>query len=692
MFSSMTLRAKLMVLGILLSVGPLALTGFMNFYFNGQMRATSVEESTKLAYNDLDHIVEGMYALCATQEEVLQQSVTSGLNVARRLMADTGSANLDDTQRVAWKARNQYSGDTVDIELPRMMVGETWLGQNSDMGVASPVVDDVRTLLNATCTVFQRMNDAGDMLRVATNVETLEGKRAIGTYIPRTNPDKTANPVVASVLGGKPYTGRAFVVNAWYITAYEPITDATGAIVGMLFVGIPQESATGLRQAIMNTVVGTTGYPFVLNAKGETRGNYVISYQGTRDGAPLWDIVDDNGVPFIQEICNKALALGPGEIGTQQYPWSNQNEPARMKLTRFMYFEPWDWVVAAGSYEEEFYEAARRVDALGARGNMLLLINLAGATLLSAAVWFFLSRRLSSGILDVVKQLTEASHEVSGASQHVADSSQQMARGASDQASSLEETSASLEEMASMTRQNADNAEQSSAVAVDTQKAVEQGRGAMDQMTEAIGRIKKSADETAKIIRTIDEIAFQTNLLALNAAVEAARAGDAGKGFAVVAEEVRNLAQRSAEAAKTTAALIEESQRSSASGVESSEQVLELLHRIAQGVDKVTQLLAEVSAASKEQAQGIDQLNTAVAQMDQVTQANAASSEEAASAAEELSAQSVAMSQMVESLAAIVNGARRGGFDGVDDVREQARPAARLEHGVSRKALPDYRE
>ncbi|MCP4641925.1 MAG: hypothetical protein GY851_15900 [bacterium] len=275
----------------------------------------------------------------------------------------------------------------------------------------------------------------------------------------------------------------------------------------------------------------------------------------------------------------------------------------------------------------------------------------------------------------VIVELGDGSEQVTNAAGQVSSASQQMAEGASEQASSLEETSASLEEMASMTRQNADNANQANQMSTEASGAAEQGIEAMERMSSAIERIKVSSDETAKIIKTIDEIAFQTNLLALNAAVEAARAGEAGKGFAVVAEEVRNLAQRSADAARSTSELIEESQQNTDNGVRVSTEVGDMLRQISEGIGKVNQLISEVTAASNEQAQGVDQINTAVAQMDRVTQANAASSEEAASASEELSAQAETLNDMVGTLASIVGGSQ--GAPPAASGRAQHKPAPR---------------
>ncbi len=258
--------------------------------------------------------------------------------------------------------------------------------------------------------------------------------------------------------------------------------------------------------------------------------------------------------------------------------------------------------------------------------------------------------RISEIIAEGTDQLFNATSQISA-------SSQTLAEGSSEQAASLEETSASLEEMASMTKRNAENAQSANDLARQARTAADKGAADMQAMNQAMVAIKVSSDDIAKIIRTIDEIAFQTNILALNAAVEAARAGEAGMGFAVVADEVRSLAQRSATAAKETAAKIEGAILKTAQGVQLSQKVAATLNDIVTKARQVDELVTEVSSASREQTQSITQINVAVGQMDKGTQSNAASAEESAAAAEELNAQAEIMKQAVGELMSLVGGA-----------------------------------
>jgi methyl-accepting chemotaxis protein len=284
---------------------------------------------------------------------------------------------------------------------------------------------------------------------------------------------------------------------------------------------------------------------------------------------------------------------------------------------------------------------------------------------LALVLAFLILRRLGSGIRTVTAGLDAASSQTLDASQQVSGASQSLAEGASEQAANMEETSATLVEIAGMTRQNAENAQRAETLAEQALTSARKGGDAIGRMVDSITAIKEASDKTARIIKTIDEIAFQTNLLALNAAVEAARAGDAGRGFAVVAEEVRNLARRSAEAAKDTGALLADAQVKAGQGVQVSGEVRALLEEILQSVTEANALVHQVAGASSEQDKGVSQINAAMSQMDQVIQSNASNAEETAAAAQQLTSQAELTTAIVRDLGELIYGGRaqRNGRD-----------------------------
>lgn len=366
-------------------------------------------EVEQLINADLDHLTMGVYHLVQTENEAVQQQVDGNLKVARHVLQQAGGADL--AEEIAdWTAVNQYTGEAVPVRLSKMRIGGKELVPNPDPAVETPVVDHVARLVGETATIFQRMNEAGDMLRVATTVLDEQGRRAIGTYIPARDPDGTPNPVVAAVMKGETYRGRAYVVNAWHLTAYEPIRGAGGELMGMLYVGIRQKTVEArIRQAIVQTRVGRTGYVYVLGGKGEDRGRYIISQGGRRDGEDIWNQQDHDGNYMIRSIIGKAMALQPGEMATERYRWQNpEDEGPHWKVARLAYYAPWDWVIGVGVREDEL-QSYQTILSDG-RNRMMLAMGLAG--LVIALLAGVASLYMAWSITGPVRQITKAAERI----------------------------------------------------------------------------------------------------------------------------------------------------------------------------------------------------------------------------------------------------------------------------------------
>jgi len=408
-FQNMRLSAKVALLG----VGSVVITAvalvLLSVWQSGQYNALAQGEVDALIEADLDHITQGVFNLVRAENEAVQLQVDNNLKVARHLLTAAGGFRLAN-ESIAWTAINQFTKDVQEVNLPKLLVGEHWLGRNGDLTKKTPIVDDITALVGETATIFQRMNDQGDMLRVATTVPATAHERAIGTYIPAVAPDGAANPVIAAILKGETYHGRAYVVNDWYLAAYEPIRDPAGTLVGMLYVGIRQETvAARIRQAILQTSVGKTGYVYILGGGGEDRGRYIISSKGERDGEDIWENRDSDGHLVVQEIIGKAIRLQPGEMTTVRYRWQNRGEPApRWKVARLAYYAPWDWVIGTSVYEDEL-QAYRSLLSDGRAGMVRIM---GGAGWVITVLVGLLCMLITWSITRPVRQMTEVAKRI----------------------------------------------------------------------------------------------------------------------------------------------------------------------------------------------------------------------------------------------------------------------------------------
>ena len=401
MLKNFKLVPKLLTIGIVLTMSPLIAILVFNHYQNSSINTLAKVETEKIVYGELEDILRAVEANIETQKDLIDQELHFAINFAHSLLQEQGGAALGKANKeVKWTAINQHSQLATTLSLPEFTVGNQWLGQITSIGQKVPIVDSIKNLQGVTATIFQKMNDTGDMLRVATNVLKKDGSRDIGTYIPHLNPDGKPNPIISSVLRGEQYTGRALVADAWHETAYEPIYSEGRQVIGMIYVGIPAALNKIMRREVIETKVGETGYAYILDADG----SYVISQNGERDGENISQEKDSSGKLFIQDMLKKSQQLGPGEVGEQVYPWKNPGDPLpRLKITKFVHFAPWNWIIAAGSYEDELLAVPLMVAKKEQQAMRIIGAITAVVFLLTFLVWMFTARTIAGPIVRIAR-------------------------------------------------------------------------------------------------------------------------------------------------------------------------------------------------------------------------------------------------------------------------------------------------
>ena len=380
-FRNLRIRAKLVSVTLFLVLVPLLCVAYLSLDRFGKALRFAAEE-------DLDHLVRNIYAMCKVQQEMVQNKVVSDLRVANELLFKTSSEiTVVENERVRFAAANQFTGETAFVSVPLWKVGNMVLTGNTRF------VDEVQDLVGGTCTIFQRI-EGNRLLRTSTNVIGKQGKRGTGTFIPEDS------PVTQAILADRPYRGRAFVVDDWYITAYEPLKGKDGSVIGALYVGVKEQSAHSFKGEIKGIRVGDTGYVYIMDSEGN------LKVHPAREGGNIIDSRDSSGFEYIRAMVKDVLVLPEGQIGTIRYPWVNPElgeiKP-RVKMLKYIYFQPWDWVIAAGTYEEEIFSSLHETQQF-----ILLLVFLALALVL------FLTLTLSKVLTKPIQELTEITTKMVG--------------------------------------------------------------------------------------------------------------------------------------------------------------------------------------------------------------------------------------------------------------------------------------
>ena len=416
------------------------------------------------------------------------------------------------------------------------------------------------------------------------------------------------------------------------------------------------ESLSNLRYA------NGAGYFFAYEKVSE--GSYIFGFHATKPElngtVAKLDGGDAKGFAFRQALVDVAYSGG----GVVEYYYENpKTKEVMRKMAYAELYAPWDWVVVTGIYIDDIEKSLNLIKTKINENTRTMLIRLGGTLslvlVLSLFGLFWVVHSAIHPLQGIIERLQNGALEVDGASSQVASISQSLAEGASEQAAGIQQTSSSLHDISARIKSVTEEMKVVGDYMQQVKASVEDGVATSMTARTAMDSIKHAADETAKIVKTIDEVAFQTNLLALNASVEAARAGEAGKGFAVVAEEVRNLAGRSSDSSRNTAELIDQSVSSAESGVDVIRKLSTNFEQIESVSGSAATLLTEVFCNFNEQMEGVVQIEAAMSEMDSVVNRNAAGAEEAAGAAEELSTQAEEMKKAVRDLQVLVSGGKR---------------------------------
>lgn len=651
--NNLSIRWQLLSICLLLVTLPVIILGTLTYNKAKKVTFEQIEKSLGQQSLMVVHNATNVY-------NILLQKVKCDLHVAEVEFNRKGRPALNNQRTIKTTIVNQITQQSESVELPSLTLGGVPLYQNFES------VDWIKTLIGGTATVFQLHNNK--LIRISTNVIKLDGQRAVGTYIP------DDSPVYQAIIKDEVYYGRAFVVTGWYMSAYKPIKDNNGKIIGALFVGVNEkEYQDELLNELSKIVVGKTGYIFITDQKG----NYILSHKRQRDGENIWNSTDASGNKFIQDMISKAGTLGDTSYSIHYYPWLNKGErESRLKVSGVAYFQKWDWIIGISAYQEEFLDAVKNIQgstfyiclisiilgsilayifAMHLANNFKYLASKMGVVAqgdltvntetnsgkneiaeMSASFVTMLEnlKKLvqeislnSTTTASTAEKLSASTEEINSTTEQIALSIEEVAKGSLSLSHSAAETKEQTEELISSIQSISSLASNSALKASEVNNMAKQGSISAKVANEKMVAIQNNVNNSGrnieelvgkskqinKIVEVITKISNKTDLLALNAAIEAARAGEAGKGFGVVAGEIRKLAEESQKSAGQIDNMINDV-------VKTVENIVTIMQASSQEVEASTQIVNQALLALDNISQNVLELTTHIEMISNATE------------------------------------------------------------------------
>ncbi len=665
---TLTLKQRLLLTGLVLAVTPILALGIVCWRQFDLVSKTALTGSEKLANADLAQAGETAYdAVNTAQDDVLQS-----LQVARAALDGYGGLQVNRHRHTTWTATNQETHEEKRVAVPMAYVGPA----RQERRYRAPhkqLVEEVRDLTGATCTVFERMNPAGDMLRIFTTVLTPTGKRATGTFIPAHSTNGSNNPVVSTVLAGKTFRGKATVVGTPYMTAYEPITAQDGSVIGILYTGLPESvEAARLKDRLSGTRAAQRGEIFALSANGE----YLFT---TRKEASL------------DSASRHKFVLGamahPAEASVERYT-SPQGVPM---IAHLRYFDSWKWLLGVAIPEQEFLETAQSIRSIAGRSQNWLGGVFVASILASLLIWTRYAGLMAGQLSAFARRTREDGQRILAWSKRLAQSSRQHGSGVEEHLAAVEQSAARIQNAARDSEKRIERALRDSSSSDEQAHATKQHLASMQSSMHELNAVNS---KISGLMKSVDEIAFQSRILALNARIEAARAGEAGVSFAVVAEQFGALAERCAAAANSTTEFLTASSHSTQDGLQNLQNLSAAVEQMGSHAGQIRATVDQVHESAGEQLRASDDIAKALSIIREVIDHNHQMAANSSRASQELQNLAGDLHKHTNELSLMVEGRKQKPMPGPQlvnaDRKGKAKPA-RAPHSAAVKVPANSR-